>query len=161
MEVEFFNRLNQPQIALLNQVKKEHPTPNVSFCNADNQTQVGLCQLLLGSFALRAARLHLLRQFDFFFCRQKGHLTDFLEVHSDGVINIDALRESQVKLLLNLLLRFDIPQNINILTFQIFIDSVNAVGVQIQIRQMIHDLLIFQYILFLFGQLHQFLQLGQ
>ena len=139
MVIEFFHGFNQPQIAFLNQVKEQHPTTYISFGNADNQTQVGFCQFLFGSFV---AFFHTLCQFHFFLCGKQRNFADFLQIHSDRVVDIDAFGQCQVKVFFNFFFCVQVAQDINALCFQIFINPIDAVGVQVQIRQMVHDLFI-------------------
>ena len=73
--VEFFHRLDQAEISLLNEVQKGHPTAHIAFGNADNQTQVGLSQLFLG-FVI--ACFHTLGNAHFLLRGQERHLADFL-----------------------------------------------------------------------------------
>ena len=50
--IELFNGLDEAQIALLNQVQKQHTAAHIPLGNGHHQTEVRLCQLLLGAFAL-------------------------------------------------------------------------------------------------------------
>ncbi|MPM81054.1 hypothetical protein SDC9_128106 [bioreactor metagenome] len=50
--IKFFNSLNQAQIALLNEVEKQHAPAHIPFGNGNHQAQVGLGQALLCRFAL-------------------------------------------------------------------------------------------------------------
>ena len=155
MEVEFFNCLNQPQITFLNQIQEQHPTTNISFCDADYQTQVRFCQFLFGFFV---AFFHTSCQFNFFLCCQQGHFTNFFQIHTHRVINIDAFGQCQIEVFFHFFLCFDIPEDINTLAFQIFIDTVNMVSIQFQFCQLIHYFFIFQYALFLFPYLNELFQ---
>ena len=158
MVVKFFHSLYQAEVALLNQVEKEHAASYIPFRNTDNKPQVRLRKLL---FCFLVAFLHAQSKLDFLLRAQQRHLADFFQVHPHRVVNIDALWQSQVEILLNLLLGFNIAQYVNPLAFEVFINAVYAVRIQVQIRQMIYDLLIFQYTFFLFAHLDKFLQTGQ
>jgi len=50
--VELFYRLDQPQIPLLDQIQKEHPTAYIALSDGDHQTEVGLCQPLFAVLAV-------------------------------------------------------------------------------------------------------------
>ena len=107
--VKLFYRLEQTQIAFLNQVEEQHAAADITLCNGNNQSQVCLRQTLLCIFAAANclaqclifllvnllavalafvqlldfflgfhARLHLLRQLNFFVRRQQIDLTDLL-----------------------------------------------------------------------------------
>ena len=47
--IKFFNSFDKAKISLLDQVEKQHSTSNITLCNADNKTEIGLCQTFLGS----------------------------------------------------------------------------------------------------------------
>ena len=142
MEVEFFNGFDQTQVTFLNQIQEQHTTANISFCDTYYQTQVCFCQFFLRRFAFRAAFFHFSCQFDFFFCCQQRNFTDFFQVHTHGVVDVDTFGQCQVEFFFDFFFRFNIPEDIDTLCFQVFIDFINTVGIQIQIRQMIHDFLI-------------------
>ena len=142
MEVEFFNGFDQTQITLLNQIQEQHTAANISFCDTYYQTQVCFCQFFLRRFAFRAAFFHFSCQFDFFFCCQQRHFTDLFQIHTHGVIDVDPFGQCQIQFFFNFFFCFDIPEDINALTFQIFIDLIDTIGIQIQFCQMIHDLFI-------------------
>ena len=119
--VELLDRLDETQIALLNEVKEEHSAPDVALGDGDDQTQVRLGELLLGALAalalgierlallvgdLLAALLDLLEtllgcvagghgrgQLDLLVRRQQGNLADLLEVHAHGVVDVKAVDE--------------------------------------------------------------------
>ena len=50
--VEFLHGLDEAQVALLNQIQEQHAAAHIPLGNGHHQTEVGLCQLLLGGFAL-------------------------------------------------------------------------------------------------------------
>ena len=94
--VKFLNGLDQSQIAFLDQVKEQHAAAHIALGNADDQTEVGFRQTLFGFFI---AFFHPLGQLDLFFRCQKGHLADLLQIHSDRIFDIDAVRDCQVNIL--------------------------------------------------------------
>ena len=48
--VKFFHRLDQSEIALLDQIEKIHTLADVFFCNGNDKAQVRLDQLVLRGF---------------------------------------------------------------------------------------------------------------
>ena len=96
MIIKLFYCLNQSQISLLNQVKEQHATTNISFCNTYYQTQVCFCQSLL---CLLVPICHSFGQFNFFFCRQKRHLSNFLQIHTYRIFNTDSIWYRKINLL--------------------------------------------------------------
>ena len=50
--IELFNGLDEAQIALLDQVQEQHTAAHIPLGNGNHQTEVRLCQLLLGAFTL-------------------------------------------------------------------------------------------------------------
>ena len=49
--VELLHRLDQAQVALLDQVQEQHPAAHIPLGDGDHQAQVGLGQALLGPLA--------------------------------------------------------------------------------------------------------------
>ena len=153
MIVKLFNRLDQAQIAFLNQVQKQHAAPYITLRNADNQTQIGLCQTLLGLFI---AVSHPFRKIHFFFCGQKRNLSNLFQVHADRILNADAIRHAQVDLFhihivffrnddihivdIIILVAAD-PQDINVIGLQMFEHSLHLLGLKFHIREEIIDFL--------------------
>ena len=64
-----------------------------AIARSRDQLQVGLSQLLLGTFI---AGFELFGNFNFLFRGQKRHLADFLEIHANRVVNTDAFRNGQI-----------------------------------------------------------------
>ena len=88
--VEFIDCADQTGISLLNQIQNVQAAAGVLLCDGDNQTQVGLRQLVFGAlipFSNAAGQLLL------FFRREQGNLPDFLQVHADGIIQIELRRQ--------------------------------------------------------------------
>ena len=50
--VELLYSLDKAQIALLDQIQKQHAAAGIAFGDGNNQTKIGLSQLLLGHIAL-------------------------------------------------------------------------------------------------------------
>ncbi len=48
--VELLDRLDEAEVALLNEVEEEHPAADIALGDGDDQTQVRLGELLLGLF---------------------------------------------------------------------------------------------------------------
>ncbi len=82
--VEFFNGLDEAQVALLNQVQELHTAAGILFGDADHQPQVGLLQPSLGG---RVVLLDLDGQVDLFFRRQQRDLADLLEIDLHRVVH--------------------------------------------------------------------------
>ena len=81
--------LDQAKISFLDQVKEKHSTSHISLCNADNQTKICFCKLLL---CLLISLFHTFCQFDFFLSTQKRYFTDLFQIHSDRIFNTDPIR---------------------------------------------------------------------
>ena len=85
--VKLLDRLNQAQIALLNQVEELHPAADIPFCNTDHQTQVGFRKAFAG---FDIPFCHPDREVDLLIGREQWHPTDLLQIDLDRVIDIDA-----------------------------------------------------------------------
>ena len=106
--VEFLDRADQPEVALLDQVEEEHPPTDVALGDRHDQAQVGLDQVPLGQhprdgdrlqvpleglgqpgvrepLRREQPRLHGLGQLDLLRGRQQRDLADLLEVEPDRV----------------------------------------------------------------------------
>ena len=167
--IKFFHRLNQAHIPFLNQIQKQHPPTHIPFCNAHHKTQIGFRKTL---FRFRIAQFHTLCQVNLLFCIQQRHLADFLEIHSDRVFNADTVRHGQINvfhidlilfrqnnLLFVHIIVFGNAQYIHMVLFQHFYNLVKLFLFQRQIRKEVVDFLIFQNILFLFGNVQEFFHL--
>ena len=64
--IKFFHCLDQSQIPLLDQIQELHAAAHIPFGDADHQTEVGLCQTLLG---VLVAQLHAFCQLDLLLSR--------------------------------------------------------------------------------------------
>ena len=161
--VEFFDSLNKTQVTFLNQIQKKHTAAHISFCNADNKTQIRLREFLL---RFLVSHFHPLRQFNFLFRAQKRHFADFLQIHSDRVFDADAVRHGQVNIfhihivffrqndfLVIYIVSVRNPQNIYIILFQCFQNPVKLLFFQRYIMEKFADFLVFQNILFLFSNI--------
>ena len=80
----------------LDQIKEQHTTSDITLCNTDNQTEVCLCKLL---FCLLITFFHTFCQFNFFLCTQKRYFTNFLQVHSDRILDADTVRYRNIDLI--------------------------------------------------------------
>ena len=87
--IEFFDRLDQPEITLLDQIQQTHPAADVTFGDTDDESQVGLRELL---FRFDVSRFHTHRQVQFFFRSKQRDLADLLQIESDRVVDIDGFR---------------------------------------------------------------------
>ena len=119
--VELLHGLDQAQIALLDQIQKQHTAAHIALGDGHHQTQIGLGQLLLGLLAgldllfqlghlrlrdglavrlgLRHTRLGLAAgghnggQLHLLIGGQQGHLADLLQVHTHGIVNVEAVHQ--------------------------------------------------------------------
>ena len=82
--IEFFDRLDQTEVALLDQIEELHASAEIALRDADDQTQVRFAQALLGgNVAVRNADGEL----SFLVGAEKRHPADLLEVYLDGIIH--------------------------------------------------------------------------
>ena len=117
--VELLHRLDQAQVALLDEIQEQHAPPHVPLGDGNHQTEVGLGQLLLGPVALldkllelgqvlrgkigclrlvqlllgQGSGVHFLSQVDLLLRGQQGHLADLLEVHTHRIVNGEAVHQ--------------------------------------------------------------------
>ena len=117
--IELLHRLDQAQVALLDQVQKLHSAAHIALCDGHHQTQVGLGQALLGPLALLdgtvelgpdligdllagglqllqlglggVARIHGLSQLDLLIRGQQVDLTDLLQVHPNRIVGAEGV----------------------------------------------------------------------
>ena len=117
--VELLHRLDQAQVALLDQVQELHPPAHIPLGNGDHQAQVGLCQPLLGPLALfdgflqlgadlggdllsgalqllhlllcLGARPHGLGQVDLLIGGEQVDLADLLQIHPHRVVGAEGV----------------------------------------------------------------------
>ena len=89
--VKLLNRLNQAQVALLNQVQELHTASHIALGDGYHQTKVCLAQALLGFLALFATCLDGKGQIDFLLGSEQRNTANFLEVNLDRVIDGDAV----------------------------------------------------------------------
>ncbi len=86
--VEFFHRLDQPEIALLNEIKEVHTLADILFRDADHETEVCLHQLILCRLvALRDP----LGEVQLPIGIEQRDLADVLQVHPHRVVYGNAL----------------------------------------------------------------------
>ena len=156
--IKLFNRLDQTQISLLDQIQKQHAAADIALGDADHQTQVSLGQTLL---RILVAVLHALRQLDFLLCGQKRHLADLLQVHAHRILDADAVRNGKVDILhihLVLLRQKDLlirnvvlfagdAQHIHTALLQQLQQLVKLLLIQLHIRKVVVYLLVFQNVL--------------
>ena len=139
--VEFLNRLQETEVALLNEIEKEHAASDVAFCNAHDKAQV---RLLKPMPCTLVARLHAPRELDLLLCRQQRNTTDLFEVHADGIIKRNSLGHAEVDLNLRLVLiqfidgfenviiaalvNHRIVNNLNVVIAEPLIEPIHCVG---------------------------------
>ena len=100
--VEFFDGLDQAQVALLNQVEELHAAADIALGDGNDQAQVALGELFAGFLV---AGCHALGDFQFFLGGEQRHLADLLEVHAHGVVGGDAFGDGKILRLGGKLLR--------------------------------------------------------
>ena len=77
--IELLDGPNQTERTLLDQIKEGQTTPKVALGNRDDEAQVGLDHLTLGS---HVAFLDPLRQIDLHTSRQERHTADLTQVQA-------------------------------------------------------------------------------
>ncbi|MNN47904.1 hypothetical protein D3C81_1623480 [compost metagenome] len=88
--VKLLNRFNQAHITFLNQIEEQHPTTYISFGNADYKPKICFCKPALSLFI---AVFNTLGQFHFIICGKERYTTDFLQVHTNRIINFNTWRK--------------------------------------------------------------------
>ena len=158
--IEFFHRFDQTQIALLDQIQKQHAAAHITLRDADYKTQIRLRQTFFGFLV---SLLHPFRQLDLFFRAQKRHFADLLQIHTNRILDADAIRHGQIDLFhihfifirqddIGVVIVIRDPKHVNIVVFQKIQNLFKLFCIQIHIAEKITDLLILQHILFLFCQ---------
>ena len=143
--IKLFNRLDQTQITLLNQIQKQHAAPHIALRDRYHQAEVRLAQALLGVFI---ALLHAAGEFDFFLCGQQRHLADFLQIHAHGIIDGNAFGHGNIDFLLRRIrdnLRFRnriVLQNFDVQPAERVQHAIELFAVHFQIAQRFQNLLV-------------------
>ena len=144
--VELFYRLQQTQIALLNQIQKLHTSAHVLLGDADNQTQICFGQPL---FRIAVALCHTLCQLGFLVRREQRHTADFFQINFNRVVNGDALcgkghlqivRHVEV-IVVQHVISNRVVYNLNIQLFTAADNGGELIGVEVQFVQYIGDFL--------------------
>ena len=86
--VKLFHRFDQTQVALLDQIQKQHAPAHIALGDGNHQTEVGLSHAL---FRLFVAVGHALGQRDLLIRRKQRHFADLLQVHAHGVVGGEAV----------------------------------------------------------------------
>ena len=89
--VKLLNRLDQAEVALLNEVKELHSAAHIPFSNGNDETKVCLTQALLSLFALFAACLNGKSKVDFLLRSEQRDAANLFKVDLNRVINGDAI----------------------------------------------------------------------
>ena len=144
--IEFFDRFDQTEVAFLNKIEEQHAAADISLCNRNNQTQVRLRQLVFG---LRVAFRHSLGDLDLFRRAEQRHFADLLQVHTDGIVNVDALRRCENALqlrdlLIDVLRHFHLFYDINVERLDMIVQFFDLFLIEFQFLQRVHDLLVGQ-----------------
>ena len=139
--IELVHRFDQAQIALLNEIQKQHAAAHITLGDGHHQAQIGLGELLLGRLV---ALFHALGDVDFLLGRQKGNLADFLEVHAHGVVNADPLGHAQIDLFrLDQLFRrngIKLRHHVHAHALERLVDLVHLIGVDLHLHELVGDL---------------------
>ena len=83
MIIKFINRLDKAEIALLDEVEKQHASADIALCDGNDKTQVSLGHAALGLLVALAhprCKLYLLVG------GEKRNLAYLLEIHTNGII---------------------------------------------------------------------------
>ena len=141
--VKLVHRLNQAQVALLNQVQKQHAAAHIALGDGHHQTQVGFGQLFLGFLV---AFLHALGDFNFLLGAQQGNLADFLQVHTHRIVDTDAFGHAQVNLFrLDDFVRHHgvkLVHHVYAHAVQRFVNFVHLVGIDFQIHHLVGNVIL-------------------
>ena len=166
--VELFHSLDQTQIALLNQIQKQHSTAYIPLCDADHQTQVRLCKALL---RILIPQLHPLCQFDLLLRREQRHLADLLQIHADRILQTDTVRYGQIQILhvhiiligqqdllvVHIIIRD--AQHVHIILLQHLKNLLELLLLKRHVRKKLAYFLIFQYIFLLLSRIEKLFHL--
>ena len=98
--IKFLDCLDKTEIAFLNQVEEQHATSHVPFCNTDHKTKIRFRETFL---CFLVSLFHAFGKHNFLFRRKKGHTADFLQIHTNGIINADAFRNRKIDFFFGLL----------------------------------------------------------
>lgn len=83
LRIKFINRTEKSDISFLDEIEESETATHVFFGNGDNETEIGFCELfasILCSFFDEAT------ESDFFLSIDEREASDFIEVHTDGII---------------------------------------------------------------------------
>ena len=86
--VKLLDRLDKAEVALLDEVKKEHAAADIALCYRHDQAQVCLGHAAL---CLLVALAHSYGQLHLLLCRQQRNLADLLEEHAHGIVSAVAV----------------------------------------------------------------------
>lgn len=82
--VKLIHRLDQAEVALLDQVEELHAAPHIALCNADDQAQICLRQPLLSD---RIVFTDADGKVNFFLTAQQGNAADLFEIDLDRIVH--------------------------------------------------------------------------
>ena len=91
--VELLDRFDEAEIALLYEIEEQHAPADIALGNTHDEAQVRLCQFLLRFFV---SRFHAFGEGNFLIRRKEGHATNLLQIHAHGIIDADALRDTEI-----------------------------------------------------------------
>ena len=81
--VEFLDRFQKAEVALLDQVEELHAAADIAFCDGNDQTKVGLRQT---AARFLVALAHALGKLDLLGRIEQVDLADLLQIHADRVV---------------------------------------------------------------------------
>ena len=158
--VKLIHGFHQSDISLLNQIQEAHATAHIPLGNTDNQTQIGFRQVFLGFFI---AIPHPFRQLRFLFRGKQLNITDFFQILTHRIFNVDAIRNGQITFFyvnfffiiqkeLCIIIIIADSEYIDAFAFQIVKNTFTLLHIQSQAAESIHDFLVFKNILFLLSR---------
>ena len=149
--VKLLHGLHKAQITFLDQIEEEHALTDVSLGNAYNQTEVCLHQFLLGALITLG---HLLCQKELTVRIQQRHLTDFLQIHTDRIVDGQTfLGEDLIYVLVIFhlanfvfyVLKFsgiDVAGHLNAVVFQSFVEFFQLIDIVLGKIDGFHDIVV-------------------
>ncbi|MNC22023.1 hypothetical protein D3C75_700120 [compost metagenome] len=91
--VKLLDGFNQAHVPFLDEVQEQHAAAYIPLGNTDYQTEIGFRQPAFGFFI---AVFDPFGQTYLIFCGEQRHAADFLQIHPDRVIDLDARGKGQV-----------------------------------------------------------------
>ena len=165
--IKLLHSLNESQIALLDQIQKQHSAAHIPLGNADHQTQVCLRQLLLG---ILVPVFHPLGKLDLTLGAQKRNFSDLLQIHAHRIFDADSIRNREINVLnihvlflgqdhvhvnVHIIVTAADPEHIDIVGFQVFKYLVHLFRIELHVTEKVVDLLDLQDTLLFLAESNQ------